>query len=239
MNNIKAIFFDFDNTIVDYIKSDIDSLRMVAESLPITIDTNLFINIAVEEIMKFHDLVSDGKVEPSDIHNYRLYNTMKHFSVEWETKYLDIYLQHFIKSTICFSGVEEVIRYLYGKVRLGIVTNAYNSEEQKRRVDNTGIAGYFDDIVVCADIGVYKPTKEAFLHLVDKYRLKPFDCLYIGDSEEYDIKGARNAGLYTIKMAHNSSKINSVADFVCGDFQDLLKLFVKGNIKFTNDIFGS
>jgi hypothetical protein len=37
-------------------------------------------------------------------------------------------------------------------------------------------------------------------------------------------------------MAHNSSKINSVADFVCGDFQDLFKLFVAGNIKITNDI---
>jgi len=241
MNNIKAVFFDFDNTIVDYVKSDIDSLRIVAKSLPIAIDTNDFIDIAVEQIMKFHDLVSDGKVKPSNIHNYRLYNTLKYFSVEWEKEYLDIYLQHFIKSTVCFSGVEEVIRYLYGKVKLGILTNAYNSEEQKRRIGNTGIARYFDDIVVCADIGAYKPAKEAFLYLVDKYGLTPADCLYIGDSEEYDIKGAGNAGLYTIKMVHNSLKINSVANYVCGDFQDLFKLFVKklvvtGNMKITDDI---
>lgn len=241
MNNIKAVFFDFDNTMVDYVKSDIDSLRLVAEALSITIDTNEFIDVAVEQIMKFHDLVSDGKIEPGNIHKFRLYNTLKYFSVEWEKEYLDIYLQHFINSTVCFAGVEAVIRYLYGKVKLGIVTNAYNSEEQKRRIGNTGLARYFDDIVVCADIGAYKPAKEAFLYLVDKYGLKPVDCLYIGDSEEYDIKGARNAGLYTIKMVRNSSKINSAADFVCGNFQDLLKLFVEklvvtDNRKITGDI---
>lgn len=242
MRNIKAVFFDFDNTIVDYVKSDIDSLRIVAEALPITIDKDAFINIAVEQIMKFHDLVSDGKVEPRDIHNYRLYNTLKYFDIEWKKEYLDIYLQHFIKSTVCFSGVEAVVRYLYGKVKLGILSNAYNSEEQKQRIGNTGIAGYFDDIVVCADIDAYKPTKEAFLYLVDRYGLAPSDCLYIGDSEEYDIKGAKNAGLYTIKMFHNPLKSNSAADFICGDFEDLFKLLaeklvVMGDMKTTDDIF--
>ena len=227
MNNIKAVFFDFDNTMVDYVKSDINSLHKVAEDLSNTIDTNAFVNIAIEQIMKFHDLVSRGQVEPRDIHKYRLYNTLQHFAVEWEKKYLDIYLQHFIKSTVCFSGVEKVVKYLYGKVKLGILSNAYTSEEQKQRIGNTGIAEYFDDIVICADINAYKPTKEAFLYLVDRYGLMPSECLYIGDSEEYDIKGAQSAGLYTIKMFHNPLKSNSAADFVCGDFEDLFALLAE------------
>ena len=224
MNNIKAVFFDFDNTLVDYVKSDIDSLKQVAKVLPIAIDVDSFINIAVEEIMQFHDLVSNGQVKPRDIHSYRLGNTLRHFAVEWQEDYLDIYLQHFIKSTICFCGAEKVIRYLYGKVKLGLISNAYNSEEQKQRISNTGIAGYFDDIIVCADIGAYKPEKEAFLYLVNKYHLMPNECIYIGDSEKYDLQGAKNAGLCTIKMFHNPLRSNSIADFVCGDFGDLFVL---------------
>jgi putative hydrolase of the HAD superfamily len=209
---------------VDYIKSDIDSLRILAKSLPVKLDANAFIDIAVEQIMKFHDLVNDGKVEATNIHNYRLYNTLQYFSVEWKKEYVDIYLQHFIQSTVCFSGAEKVIEYLYGKVKLGILSNAYNSEEQKRRINNTGIARFFDDIVVCADIGAYKPSKEVFLYLVNKYGLAPNECIYIGDSEEYDIKGSREAGLYTIKMVHNPLPKNSIADFICVDFDDLYLL---------------
>lgn len=227
MNNIKAVFFDFDNTMVDYVQSDVDSLQKVAEVLPVTLDTNAFFNIAVEQIMKFHDLVSREQVEPQDMHKYRLSNTLQHFAVEWKQEYLDIYLQHFIKSTVCFSGVEKVTKYLYGKVKLGIVSNAYNSKEQKQRISNTGIADYFDDIVVCADINAYKPAKEAFLYLVDRYGLMPTECLYIGDSEEYDIKGAQNAGLYTVKMFHNPLKSNSAANFVCEDFEDLFVLLAE------------
>lgn len=227
MKSIKAVFFDFDNTIVDYIKSDLYSLKVLAGSLPITIDADEFIDVAVENIMKFHELVQEGKEIGGDIHQYRLQNTLKHFSVEWKYQYLDVYLRAFLESTICFPGVEHVIEFLYGKVKLGMLTNAYNSEEQKRRIYHTKIANYFDDIVVCADLGAYKPSKEAFLYLVDKYGLEPYDCLFIGDSEKYDIKGAKNAGLQTIKMFHSTAKTDSVADFVFADFQALLKFFTQ------------
>lgn len=224
---IKMVIFDFDNTLVDYVKSDISSLQILAHSLPITVNTNAFVDIAVEQIMKFHDLVNEKKVDPINLHTYRLYNTLQYFSIEWRQEYLDIYLQHFIESTVCYSGVAEVIKYLYGKVTLGILTNAYNSEEQKRRIVKTGIASYFDDIIVCADIGAYKPSKEAFLYLINKYGLSPDNCVYIGDSEEYDIKGAKNAGLYTIRIVHNLLQTNSAADYVCNNFQELLTLFMQ------------
>ena len=149
------------------------------ELLPTKININEFIKVSIEKINEFHKLIKDGKDVPSNMHKYRLYNTLQYYSIEWD--------------------------------------------EQRRRIKSTGISKYFDDIVVCSDIGVYKPTKEAFLYLVHKYKIEPSSCLYIGDSEEYDIEGAKNAGLFAVRVCHgNRSRIESTADFVCDGFDELL-----------------
>ncbi len=193
------------------------------ELLPSKIDINEFIEVSVEKINEFHRLIKDGREVPTNMHKYRLYNTLQYYSVEWEEQYLESYLKNYMKSTTCFPLAEEVIRYLYGKVRLGILTNSYDSEEQRKRIKSTDISKYFDDIVVCSDVRVYKPAKEAFLYLADKYKIEPSSCLYIGDSEEYDIKGAKNAGLFAVRVCHgNRSRVESTADFICDGLDELL-----------------
>lgn len=225
MNKIKAIFFDFDNTMVDYIKADILALEAVIYLLPDEVDKDEFIDISVEKITEFHDLVKKGLENPKNMHKYRLSNSLKHFSIKWEDTYLSIYKDKFVDLTFTYPHLEETLKFLHGKVTLGILTNAYDSEEQRRRISKTGLASYFDDIVVCADIGVYKPEKEVFLHLVQIHNLEPGSCIYIGDSEEYDIKGAKSAGLYTIKLLHDrKSKGDSEADIICNGFQELLQI---------------
>ncbi len=230
MKSIKAVFFDFDNTIVDYIKSDFIGLESIVKLLPINIDNNEFIDVAIEKIYEFHDMVSKGKINPTEMHRYRLLNTLKYFNLEWHEQYLDIYQKNYINSTSCFIGIEEVLKYLKDKVKLGILTNAYDSKEQRARIAKANLSKYIDNILVCCEIGKYKPSKEAFLYLVDRYGLEASSCIYVGDSEEHDIKGAKNAGLYAIKISH--SKLvgpKSVADFECTNFFELLD-FLK-NVK--------
>ena len=49
--------------------------------------------------------------------------------------------------------------------------------------------------------------------------------VYIGDSEQYYIVGAKNAGVYAIGIAHNGKKINnSKDDFVCYSFEKLKEI---------------
>lgn len=229
---IKAVIFDFDNTIVDYIRSDIIGLQSLAKLLPANIDEDKFVDVAVEKIHEFHNMVNNGKESPINMHKYRLINTLKHFNINWQEQYLDVYLKNYIQSTSCFEGIEEVLRHLHGKVKLGILTNAYDSEEQRKRIARTNAPKYIDDIIVCCEIETYKPSKEAFLHLVNRYGFKASSCIYIGDSEEYDIKGAKSAGLFTIKVSHRKTvKNDSVADFQCTNFSELLTFFREKNVR--------
>ena len=58
---------------------------------------------------------------------------------------------------------------------------------------------------------------------MNRYGFNASSCIYIGDSEEYDIKGAKKAGLFVIKILHKKNINNeSAADFVCTNFCDLL-----------------
>ena len=78
--------------------------------------------------------------------------------------------------------------------KLAILTNGYY-ESQKLKIDSTGIAKYFDYIIMSAKTGYQKPDKRAFDYVIDKLKLKPEECLYIGDVFFNDILGAYRAGM--------------------------------------------
>ncbi|WBW96032.1 HAD family hydrolase [Oceanirhabdus sp. W0125-5] len=225
MNAIKAIFLDFDNTMVDYLKADIESLMEVHKLIPEELDNEKFIDISVENLLGFYKKLDEGTESPDNIHKYRLVNTLKYFNIPWEERYLYTYGEYFLNTSYCHNGVEEFMKYLHGKVKLAILTNSYNLDEQKKRIENTGLTKYFDDIVVCCEIGKYKPDKEAFEHLIHKYKVEPEYCIYIGDSEKYDIQGAKNAGMHAIKISHNGiNNDETKADFHCCSFEELKEI---------------
>lgn len=225
MKGFQAVFFDYDNTLVDYLLADAMALSELANSLPGRIDSGPFIERAGEHIMAFHKLFELGLINPEKMHTYRLSNTLQDFGLDWDAAYLSRYINFYLDNHCVYPGAEAALRALSGTVKLGIVTNSYLVEEQKTRIVRSGLAKYFDDILVCASIGHYKPAPQAFLHLVHKYRLQPEHCLFVGDSEKYDILGAKNAGLSTVRIVHHEDKdISTAADYLCHGFTELSAL---------------
>lgn len=47
MHGIRAVFFDYDNTLVDYVQADTLALSTLAESLPLAVDCQEFVDKAV------------------------------------------------------------------------------------------------------------------------------------------------------------------------------------------------
>ncbi len=52
----------------------------------------------------------------------------------------------------------------------------------------------FDGLVFSGPLGIVKPEKEIFLHLLNTYNLGAEDCIFIDDSQK-NINGAVNAGI--------------------------------------------
>ena len=101
--------------------------------------------------------------------------------------------------SIIEDGVVETLDYLKRKdYSLGVLTNWF-LESQNRRLNKSGLKGYFDNIFA-VDF-VLKPRQMAYQAAMDLY--KPDSCVYIGDNLDKDYIGPRSVGIYSILYDKN------------------------------------
>ena len=92
-----------------------------------------------------------------------------------------------------YADVEEVLtRLLVEGYRLGIVSNWPATLEATLR--RARLNDYFPVIVGSGNVGYAKPHPQIFRIAMDRIGVNPDETLYIGDSVEYDVAGARAAG---------------------------------------------
>lgn len=90
-----------------------------------------------------------------------------------------------------FPEVIPTLKALRDRYKLIAVTNG------NANLNTIGIAHLFDDIVTAARAGAAKPARQVFELAVKVGGASREQTLHVGDHPEYDIDGARNAGLRT------------------------------------------
>jgi HAD superfamily hydrolase (TIGR01662 family) len=81
--------------------------------------------------------------------------------------------------------------------RLGLISNASDSEDVFTLLKQHKIEGYFEKIVVSANFGMRKPHPSIFLSTLEFFSVKPEQSLMVGDKLTMDILGANNIGMKT------------------------------------------
>ena len=94
-----------------------------------------------------------------------------------------------------YDGVTELLEGLRaaGK-KIYLLSNAQESFTIPE-MDELGILGYFDGIMISSEERVSKPQKQFFNKLLDKYNLKPEECLMVGNDMNSDMLGAESVGI--------------------------------------------
>ena len=77
---------------------------------------------------------------------------------------------------------------------VGLITNWEHTPRIFELVDELGMHGLFDSIVVSDDVGYAKPDPEIFRIALGRYGLEPGEAVYVGDMD-VDVQGALAAGL--------------------------------------------
>jgi putative hydrolase of the HAD superfamily len=225
---VHGVIFDFDGTLVDNIDADIFCLRAVQEACNAFCSTEEFVDVAVEEIINFHSLVDDGKEDPLFMHQFRLKNTINRFGIPWDQRYLIIYQEMMLKKIKPFKGVNKLLASIKNRdIKLGIISNAYDSNEQHKRIKCSGLEPYFDEIVISGEVGYYKPYPEIFHIALKRLGLSAEKTIYIGDIEKYDIEGAIAAGMQSILLNRNRTYSSALANHTCHSINDLQKYIDK------------
>lgn len=90
------------------------------------------------------------------------------------------------------------------QVPVGVVTNG-PTEMQWAKVRNAGVADLVDAVVVSEEFGVNKPHPAIFNHALGLIGATTSETVFVGDNSETDIGGASGVGMRTAWMSHGRS----------------------------------
>lgn len=99
-----------------------------------------------------------------------------------------------------FPGALELLRELKARgLKLGLLTNGF-SETHREKIAVLQIGELFDAIFIADEVGMLKPDPLLFAHACSKLQSSPRVSAMVGDRYERDIRGAIEAGLFTVWM---------------------------------------
>jgi len=107
-----------------------------------------------------------------------------------------------------FDGVPSLLEDLRARYRTGILTNG-PSDMQWEKLTKLNLADAVDAIVVAGDLGIFKPDPRPFLQLLDRLEASPETSIFVGDSFEHDVVGARRVGMRTVWIRSNGKAENA------------------------------
>jgi len=222
MKQIKAILFDLDNTLIDFMKMKEESCKsalkaMIEKGLKIPYKSGykkliktyfkvgIESNTAFEEFLKSQTGKVDTKILAAGINEY----------LKTKNKFLKPY-----------PNVKSTLRKLKKMgLKLAIVTDAPRLKAYQRLVA-MGIDNYFDFVVGLEDTGKKKKTEIPLKTAIEKLKLEPDEVMMVGDSIKRDVIPAKKLGVISMFAKYGSSeKVGKIKpDFEINNISELLKI---------------
>ena len=224
---IKAVVFDLDNTLLDFMKMKTISINAAVNGM---IESGMSIqkNKSIDEIFEIYDTKG---YEHQEVFNEFIIN--KTGSINY--KYLAAAIVEYKKAKEISLGLyPEVIPTLkklqHMNLKLGIASDA-PSREAWIRLYTLKIHNIFQDVVTFNDTGYHKPAKEPFIKISEKLNVNLNECMMVGDWPDRDIKGASQLGMKTAFARYGSTEdiVNSGADHDLDSLSELVDIIQSYN----------
>lgn len=199
--NLKAIFFDFDDTL----QSRKGAYRLYCESFL----TKYFPDIDEEERLRKLDEMEeyvDGGYKDREVYFPEIIDLWKWDNHPPMQELYDSFNYDFGKYIVLLDGAIDVLNKIKEKgYILGCITNGVSSL-QNIKLDTAGIRDMFDVVVVSGDIGIYKPDRRIFDEAIRRAGVKNEEAMFVGDHPVNDIEGALSADMQVIRMNYGDFK---------------------------------
>ncbi len=228
---IKAVLFDLDNTLLDFMRMkriavetavdrmidggfDVDKQKLITEIFNIYETTHIESQNVLEKVITKYAGKLDRRILALGIIGYQRGRDM---------------------ATYLYPRVEYTIKELIRMgLRIGTVSDA-PAEQCYNRLARLHLIPWLDVIITFDDTKEYKPSPKPFKLALEILNVKPKETLYIGDWPERDIVGAKAVGMYTVwaKWGDRLPKNKNVvpkADFECTNIDEIIGVIKKINI---------
>lgn len=197
MKNYTKLFFDFDDTLIDFKAAEKEALPKVFAHYHFPLTET--VELKYREINRaLWDQLERGEVTREALLERRFKETFQFFGRQVNGIEIDQTYRNFLVETIVLmDGAEEMLSTLSQNYDLYIVTNGI-CETQHKRLQAANLTTYFKEIFVSEQTGFQKPQIQFFDYVFQQIGdVKKEECLIIGDSYSADMIGGMNADIDT------------------------------------------
>ena len=224
---IKAVVFDLDNTLVDFMRVKRAAVEGAVEGM---IDAGLR-GSKEEAIKRVFNMYDREGIEDQRVFDKLLVEV-----------YGEIPYRILAAGVLGYRRAKEGRLVLYPHVRitivnlirmglkLGLVSDAPRMSVWMR-LNSLGLDAYFDTVVTTDDTGKKKPDPAPFFMALSKLGVKPEEAIMVGDWAERDMVGAKAVGMKTAfaRYGDDFDTKEPGADFELSDISELVDIIKKLN----------
>lgn len=199
---MKTVVFDVDDTLYDQIEP-------FRKAIEVSFSSNVLIkgDISLEKLYKkfrfFSDLVFpktvDGSLSLNDMRVFRITEAFKYFDYKITLEEAEMFqkkYQLYQGEIELLEEMRELLTQLSEQdIQLGILTNG-PTNHQKSKIKQLGIETFIPEAnrFISEEVGIAKPNIAVFKLIEENLSVTANELIYIGDSYENDVIGAKNAG---------------------------------------------
>ncbi len=224
---IKAIIFDLDNTLLDFVK-----MKQFAVKAAITAMNEAGLEEdegkAYDDIMELY--VTTGWENQLVFDDY-LDKTKGEVSNKILAAGVVAYRRAREATLLVYPNVNKtLIELLKNQIRLAVISDA-PSREAWMRLYYLNLHHVFDPVLTFDDTGSRKPSPKPFKLALEKMSVEPFEALMIGDWPDRDVVGAKQIGIKTIFARYGDTfgTKESGADWDVNDIYEVVKIIKELN----------
>jgi putative hydrolase of the HAD superfamily len=213
---IKAVLFDMFDTLmlIEHEHAFYNpSLRRTHEFL-VQHGVNVSFNVFKDAYVKARDALyaeADAKMEEPHF-NLRVANALHILgydsvaSNEILSGATLAFCEEFMNYVRIDENAKAALKKLHVKYKLGIVSNFAIPECVSKLLEKHGLDVLFDAVVVSAAVNKRKPSPEIFQKALKKLSVEASEAVFVGDTVDADIQGAKSVGMKTIFIERRLQK---------------------------------
>ncbi|MDQ1086951.1 YjjG family noncanonical pyrimidine nucleotidase [Siphonobacter sp. SORGH_AS_1065] len=198
----KHLFFDLDHTLWDFERNTNETLVELFEAfdlhkrgIPTAQAFQETFHKVNAELWHLHD---SRQISQEELRYRRFRQVINQLGCEEDNscdEWSEWYLSRCPYKPHLLPGALELLDYLAPRYEMHIITNGFG-DVQYTKMDNSGLTGYFKEVVTSKTANAKKPEPAMFHFAMEKAGCIAGDALMIGDNPEADVAGALGVGMH-------------------------------------------
>jgi len=226
---IKAVIFDLDNTLVDFM-----SMKRLAVNAAINSMIDAGLRLTTAEAQERIDAIYKEKgIEFQNVFDQLLYDVFQKVDYKILSAGVIAYRSAREAALVPYPHVNmTLVALLKRGIKLAVVSDA-PGREAWLRLCYLNFHHLFDHVVTFEDTGERKPSPAPFRRALDLLHVEPHEAVMVGDWAERDVVGAANLGITTAFARYGDTfgTVESHADYDLNDVSGLLDVIDAENAK--------